>query len=87
MLRIALHNEGGVTKKKDEKKPGKDDKKKPGAKDKKEEVLEDTSITINFRPTIKRVEDFFFNAFEEMVRSTKEITNLESDLVPFVSMP
>lgn len=54
MLRIQLHNEGGATKKKDDKK-GKDDKKKGGAKDKKDEAQEDTNITINFRPTIKRV--------------------------------
>lgn len=55
MLRIQLHNEGGATKKKDDKKGGKDDKKKGGAKDKKDEAQEDTNITINFRPTIKRV--------------------------------
>ena len=62
---------------------GKDDKKRATKKD---DPL-DEAITINFRPTLKRVEDFFFNAFEEMVRSTQVITNLESDLVPFVSMP
>ena len=83
MLRIALHNEGGASKKKEEVKKGKDDKKRATKKD---DPL-DEAITINFRPTLKRVEDFFFNAFEEMVRSTQVITNLESDLVPFVSMP